>query len=544
MARNNCQKASQAESAPKEAKKEAEARPSTKPNPLPDTGYTSDHQMLADYFRLIDIRRKGHFLRHRDEEEREAEISALRKRIDIGIRKANPGRQGSFLLDKFRLPGISSDERLLVACLCYYASKPGDRGDLSDAFEVVCRDDRMKMLRLNARLKNGTRLFKAGLLCEHVDASPFHRDTTIALAPEVIGTLWGLAPSAPKPKKPAPAKAEAAPVKITSPRDVYNAISEYVIGQEEAKQILSVAVYNHYQRINGRARVAKANILMAGPTGCGKTHLAETISRFLDVPLVIADANQYSETGYVGGDVMDILRDLYKASGENRERAARGIVYIDEVDKIAAAYDNGKHRSNRDVSGESVQAELLKIIEGGCCASLPFDASQVLFIAGGAFSGIVNRGRRLEARRPIGFGREGEAAKGHASSGPSLEDFIAYGMLPEFMGRFQVRVVLDGLDRHVLRRILCEPKDSIVSQYQSLFRANGIELHFAPEALDRIAEEAEAQKVGARGLKSIVERVLNPLMFRHFGEPGRGARLVVDGFMVEESVIDGRRPHK
>ena len=513
-----------------------------RPRPLPTTGYRNDFQLLGDYYRLVELRKSGRQGKSKPEEA--AVMAALERRIELGIQKARPAKSSAFLLGRFMEFDLGADERLVAAAFCYIASKPECRADLGDVYDIVCQGDRVRMMRLRALMNGGTRLFEAGILKVEADQSPLHRDSTIKLSRQAAESLWGRDLTEPHAKAACPkarqdqgaAKAKPGAIEIRSPRDIHSAISEQVVGQEEAKRYLSVAVYNHYQRTSGRAGVAKANIMLAGPTGCGKTHLAETISRILDVPLVIADANQYSETGYIGGDVQDILRDLYRAAGEDPGRAARGIVYIDEIDKIAAAYDSGKHRSNRDVSGESVQAELLKVIEGGDCAGQPFDTSQVLFIAGGAFSGLLGRGRRQGAGRPIGFGREDPGTEEpQATAGPGLEDFIQYGMLPELMGRFQVRVVLDGLDRGALRRILTEPKDSIVAQYQRLFAANGIELAFTADALDRLAARAEGQNLGARALKSAVERVLNPLMFLHFGEGSRGARLVVDGLMVDKS---------
>jgi ATP-dependent Clp protease ATP-binding subunit ClpX len=492
--------------------------------------------MLSDYFRLIDLRKSGRHGQSKPEES--SESMALERRIEIGIQKARPARNSAFLLGRFREYNLTAEERLVAAAFCYFASKPECRADLGDIFDIVCQGNRVKMIKLRSFLNKGTNLFKAEILSLEADQSPFHRDSAIKLSPKAAQSLWGydITDRPPKASGHKVAQIEMstqAALAIRSPQDVYVAISEQVVGQEEAKRCLAVAVYNHYQRINGLADVAKSNILMAGPTGCGKTLLAETVSRILDVPLIIADANRYSETGYIGDDVQDILYDLYRAAGNNPERAAKGIVYIDEIDKIAAAYDSGKHRSNRDVSGESVQAELLKVIEGGDGAGYPFDTSQVLFMAGGAFSGLLGRGGRSEPGNLIGFGREDEAAEKKKSQAPDLEDFIAYGMLPELMGRFQVRLMLDGLDRGMLRRILAEPRDSIISQYQSLFKANGIELAFTSDALDRLAEWAQAQNLGARGLKSAVERVLNPLMFQHFGQASRGTKLVVDGLMVE-----------
>ncbi|MDP2808456.1 MAG: AAA family ATPase, partial [bacterium] len=268
-------------------------------------------------------------------------------------------------------------------------------------------------------------------------------------------------------------------------------------------------------------------------TGCGKTFLAETVARILDVPFFAADATQYSETGYVGSDVEEMFRGLLKAARSDPGQAAKGVIYIDEIDKIAASRDNGKHNSTRDVSGESVQEELLRAVEGGDHPLRQFDAKNVLFIAGGAFSKMAPKTGQSDQTTAIGFGRcQNQALKAGKTFKPSQSDFVDYGMLPELMGRFQVRLALENLDKDSLRLILTEPKNSIISQYQYLFKANGITLKFEDRVLDIIAERAESMKTGARGLKSAVEEILNPLMFQHFGKGAEKRDLVISPAML------------
>jgi len=369
-------------------------------------------------------------------------------------------------------------------------------------------------------------------------------DECVALCTQIIAEERATKPS------PGPVKLG----RVPPPVRIREQLDQYVIGQERAKKVLAVAVYNHYKRVQSGLEVdgvelQKSNILLLGPTGCGKTLLAETLAKILDVPFAIADATALTEAGYVGEDVETILLRLIQAADGNVERAQLGIIYLDEIDKVARKADNPS--ITRDVSGEGVQQALLKIIEG-CVAHvppvpgrkhpqqeyIPFDTTNVLFICGGAFEGLDKLiAKRIGSHGKLGFRggkapkevREREVAQLLAQTTP--DDLLRYGLIPEFIGRLPVTVSLDALDLSALLRILTEPRNAVIKQYQKMIALDRVELEMTPDALEAVAEQALKIGTGARALRSIVETLLLDVMYE-LPSSDNVARCIINGEVV------------
>lgn len=507
-----------------------------------ESGYADDMAMLRDYFRLLDykiaVAKKN---TAQPSQRSDGEWSRfLTQRIERKLAQTKPRDESCWLMKQFKKMGLGPEERLVVAMLCYHYASNQSQVEMAALLDVVCDGDRIRMISLRPKLKPEAKLMASGLVALKDLDSPFHDGPFLTLGWKVKARLFrqyevpvseGETAEPPTPRAVASGRGK----QFQSPREIYAELDRYLVGQEQAKRAVALALYQHQQRIWGKSAAPRNNLMLVGPTGCGKTYLAELAAKLAGVPLVICDATQYSEVGYMGSSVEEMMVALYRQAGKDPKAASRGIIFIDEIDKIAAAQEIGHRKMNRDVSGQGVQEDLLRMIEGGDFPNRPFDAKNVLFMAGGAFSGLLKNGgeKRSGAMGFVPGGRPGSAPDRFR---PALEDFVAYGMLPELMGRFSQVVFLDPLGRDDLVKILVKDENSPVEQYRSMLAAHGIKLELQPQALETIAERAQGYGTGARALRSILNEVMQPLVFEAIGRDNGDRVLRVTREMVRETL--------
>lgn len=495
--------------------------------------YGSNDEIIADFFTLFKLYSENE---KKNKRKTVRQALHLRREIRAKVRRSISEKVLAPVINMARKHRLSF-QSLEIIVYAFYIEVMGKSYDLQlGKIAAYLSGGRDKMLLSKLRLFSpDSALQKSGLLI----VEKRYSDTGIKLsarASEYFVEPRGKRRAA----RPGSGKALKA---FKSPREIYDKLSGYVMGQEDAKKKISVAVFNHLQRISLPEKIKKgikkSNILMLGPTGSGKTYICEILARILDVPFVACDATRYSETGYVGGDVDDMLRILWENAGRDKKEAEKGIIYIDEIDKIASCGVISGHNTNRDVSGASVQQELLRLLEGDMVdtygykasmrASFRFNISDVLFICGGAFTGIDGIiSRRLKSAGGIGFRASVPDEDGNILGKLRISDIEEYGIIPELIGRLPVIAALSPLGREDLVRILTESRESIFGQYRTLLNSNGIRIKLGRDSAYNIADEALRRGYGARGLRQVMEEMLSPVLFENIGRPNPDRELKIN----------------